>query len=69
LGELEQIDLDLKKSEAGGDSENRRIPMAKPESVVGDRFAALQLSDLSESEQDSVKRLGLEVLTCSGSIS
>ena len=32
------------------------------ELVVGDRFAALLLSDLSESEQDSVKRLGLAVL-------
>src|ERR671922_2286638 len=62
LGELEQVDLDLKASETGGDSENRRIPMTKPELVVGDRFASLTLSDLSESEQDSVKRLGLEVL-------
>jgi RadC-like JAB domain len=62
LGELEQVDLDLKVSETGGDSENRRIPMIEPELVVGDRFASLTLSDLSESEQDSVKRLGLEVL-------
>ena len=62
LGELEQVDLDLKASEAGGDSENRRIPLIEPEVVVGDRFATLTSSDLSESEQDSVKRLGLEVL-------
>jgi DNA repair protein RadC len=62
LGELEQVDLDLKVSETGGDSESRRIPETQPELVVGDRFAALLLSDLSESEQDSVKRLGLEVL-------
>jgi DNA repair protein RadC len=62
LGELEQVDLDLKVSETGGDGENRRIPMTKPEWVVGDRFASLTLFDLSESEQDSVKRLGLAVL-------
>jgi hypothetical protein len=62
LEELEQVDLDLKVSETGRDSENRRIPMTKPELVIGDRFASLTLSDLSESEQDSVKRLGLEVL-------
>jgi DNA repair protein RadC len=62
LGELEQVDLDLKASETDGVSENRRIQMTKPELVVGDRFASLTLSDLSESEQDSVKRLGLEVL-------
>ena len=36
--------------------------MIEPELVIGDRFASLTLSDLSESEQDSVKRLGLEVL-------
>ena len=36
--------------------------MTKPELVVGDRFAALLLPDLSEPEQDSVKRLGLAVL-------
>src|SRR5918999_1653002 len=64
LGDLEQVDLDLKASETGGDSENRRIPMTKPELVVGDRFASLTLSDHSESEQDSIKRLGLEVLYC-----
>src|SRR5918996_274607 len=58
LGELEQVDLDLKASEG----ENRRIRMIEPELVGGDRFAALTLSDLSESEQDSVKRLGLAVL-------
>ena len=62
LGELEQIDLDLKASETGRDSENRRIPMIEPELIVGDRFASLTLSDLSEAEQNSVKRLGLEVL-------
>src|ERR671918_1417703 len=62
LGELEQVDLDLKASETGGDSDNRRILMIEPELVIGDRFASLTLSDLSESEQDSVKRLGLEVL-------
>jgi hypothetical protein len=62
LGELEQVDLDLKASETDEDGENRRIPMTKPEVVVGDRFASLTLSDLSESEQDSVKRLGLAVL-------
>jgi hypothetical protein len=28
LGELEQVDLDLKASESGGDSENRRISVA-----------------------------------------
>ena len=37
LGELEQVDLDLKACEAGGDGENRRIPMTKSEVVVGDR--------------------------------
>jgi hypothetical protein len=62
LGELEQVDLDLKVSETGGNGENRRIPMIEPELVVGDRFASLAFTDLSESEQDSVKRLGLEVL-------
>src|SRR5919106_3814610 len=62
LGELEQIDLDLKASETGRDSENRRIPMIEPELIVGDRFASLTLSDLSEAEQNSVKRLSLEVL-------
>jgi hypothetical protein len=62
LGELEQVDLDLKASETGGEGENRRIPLIEPEVVVGDRFATLTSSDLSESEQDSVKRLGLEVL-------
>src|ERR687887_1786986 len=50
LGELEQIDLDLKAS----DSENRGIPMTKSELVVGDRFSTLTSSDLSESEQNSV---------------
>src|ERR671915_530549 len=51
LGELEQIELDLKASEGEREDENRRIPMIEPESVVGDRFVTLQLSDLSESEQ------------------
>src|SRR5205823_11005957 len=46
LGELEQVDLDLKASEPDADSENRRIPMTKSEWVAGDRFAALLLSDL-----------------------
>src|SRR6059058_6527353 len=50
LGELEQVDLDLKVSEPDDDSENRRILMTKPELVVGDRFAALLLPDLSEPE-------------------
>ena len=59
FGELELVDLDLKAS----DSENRGIPLVEPEVGVGDRFAALSSSDLSESEQDSVKRLSLEVLT------
>jgi DNA repair protein RadC len=62
LGELEQVDLDLKVSETDGKGENRRIPMIEPKLVGGDRFASLTLSDLSEFEQDSVKRLGLEVL-------
>jgi DNA repair protein RadC len=69
LGELEQVDLDLKASETEGEGENlsadrqdKRIPMIEPELVVGDRFASLAFTDLSESEQDSVKRLGLEVL-------
>jgi DNA repair protein RadC len=62
FGELEQIDLDLKVSETVGDSENRGIPMTKSELGVGDRFASLTPSDLSESEQNSVKRLSLEVL-------
>jgi DNA repair protein RadC len=62
LGELEQVDLNLEASETDGEGGNRRIPMIEPELVVGDRFASLRLSDLSESEQDSVKRLGLAVL-------
>src|ERR671924_796369 len=41
LGELEQIDLNLKASETVGDSENRGIPMTKSELGVGDRFATL----------------------------
>jgi hypothetical protein len=41
LGELEQVDLDLKASETGGDSDNRRILMIEPELVIGDRFASL----------------------------
>jgi hypothetical protein len=53
LGELEQVDLDLKASETGGDNENRRIPIIEPELIVGDRFAALLLSDLSESDCSS----------------
>src|ERR671922_376227 len=62
LGELEQVDLDLKASGTGGEDENRRIPLIEPEVIVGDRFATLSSSDLSESEQNSVKRLSLEVL-------
>jgi DNA repair protein RadC len=62
LGELERVDLNLEASETDGEGGNRRIPMIEPELVVGDRFASLRLSDLSESEQDSVKRLGLAVL-------
>src|SRR5437016_4850938 len=34
LGELEQVDLDLKVSETGGDSESRRIPIIEPELVI-----------------------------------
>ncbi|HZA28429.1 MAG TPA: hypothetical protein VE735_02335 [Gammaproteobacteria bacterium] len=41
MGELEQVDLDLKASETGGDSDNRRILMIEPELVIGDRFASL----------------------------
>jgi DNA repair protein RadC len=65
LGELEQIGLDLKASDSenlSADRQDRGIPLIEPEVVIGDRFAALSSSDLSESEQNSVKRLSLEVL-------
>jgi hypothetical protein len=58
----EYILLWQKLSKTGGDGENRRIRITKPEGQAGDRFASLTSSDLFEAEQDSVKRLAIEVL-------